>query len=196
MSIEALSWGIKQNTQTPTSKLVLLVLCNYANVENICFPSEKHLSKICGVSERSIRRCIKILKESNLIKVQARNFNSNEYEILCKTNLQQDTNDRINRTPMTNNTKEQTKELYGESFEKFWKLYPRKVSKFESAKVFGKMKKEEIQSAMKAVKNFREVVLRDNVDQQFVPHATTWLRQKRYLDYISQKVNTLNSIAG
>tara|TARA_R100000388_G_C7223846_1_gene150612 strand:- start:371 stop:961 length:591 start_codon:yes stop_codon:yes gene_type:complete len=196
MSIEALSWGIKQNTQTPTSKLVLLVLCNYANVENICFPSEKHLSKICGVSERSIRRCIKILKETNLIKVQARNFNSNEYEILCKTNLQQDTNVQINRTPMTNNTKEQTKELYGESFDKFWKLYPRKVNKFESAKVFGKMKKEEIQSAMKAVKNFREVVLRDNVDQQFIPHATTWLRQKRYLDYISHKVNTLNSIAG
>ena len=138
MSIEALSWGIKQNTQTPTSKLVLLVLCNYANVENICFPSEKHLSKICGVSERSIRRCIKILKETNLIKVQARNFNSNEYEILCKTSLQQDTNDQINRTPMTNNTKEQTKELYGESFEKFWKQYPRKVNKFESAKVFGK----------------------------------------------------------
>ena len=193
MSIEALSWGIKQNTQTPTSKLVLLVLCNYANVENVCFPSEKHLGKICGVSERSIRRCIKILKDSNLIKVQMRNFNSNEYQILCK---QQDTNDQINRTPMTNNTKEQTKELYGESFEKFWKMYPRKVSKFESAKVFGKMKKEETQIVMKAVKNFREVVLRDNVDQQFIPHATTWLRQKRYLDYISHKVNTLNSIAG
>ena len=192
MSIEALSWGIKQNTQTPTSKLVLLVLCNYANVENICFPSEKHLGKICGVSERSIRRCIKILKDSNLIKVQMRNFNSNEYQILCK---QQDTNDQNNRTLVTNNTKEQTKELYGESFDKFWKLYPRKVSKFESAKVFGKLKKDEIQTVMKGVKNFREVVLRDNVEQQFIPHATTWLRQKRFLDYISQKVNTLNSIA-
>jgi len=193
MSIEALSWGIKQNTQTPTSKLVLLVLCNYANVENICFPSEKHLGKICGVSERSIRRCIKILKESNLIKVQMRNFNSNEYQILCK---QQDTYDQNNRTLVTNNTKEQTKELYGESFDKFWKLYPRKVSKFESAKVFGKLKKDEIQTVMKGVKNFREVVLRDNVEQQYIPHATTWLRQKRFLDYISQKVNTLNSIAG
>jgi|9_EtaG_2_1085328.scaffolds.fasta_scaffold01875_4 hypothetical protein len=193
MSIEALSWGIKQNTQTPTSKLVLLVLCNYANVENICFPSEKHLGKICGVSERSIRRCIKILKDSNLIKVQMRNFNSNEYQILCK---QQDTNDQNNRTLVTNNTKEQTKELYGESFDKFWKLYPRKVSKFESAKVFGKLKKDEIKVVMKGVKNFRDVVLRDNVEQQFIPHATTWLRQKRFLDYISQKVNTLNSIAG
>ena len=97
---------------------------------------------------------------------------------------------------MTNNTKEQTKELYGESFDKFWKLYPRKVSKFESAKVFGKLKKDEIQTVMKGVKNFREVVLRDNVEQQYIPHATTWLRQKRFLDYISQKVNTLNSIAG
>ena len=78
MSIEALSWGINQDTDTPTSKLVLLVLCNYANMDNKCFPSEKHLSKLCGVSERSIRRCIKQLKEKNLIQVRLRNFNSNE----------------------------------------------------------------------------------------------------------------------
>lgn len=196
MSIEALSWGIKQNTQTPTSKLVLLVLCNYANVENICFPSEKHLGKICGVSERSIRRCIKILKENNLIKVKMRNFNSNEYLILCKTHLVQDTNDQNNRTPVTNNTKVKTKDLYGEKFVEFWKLYPRKVSKFETAKVFEKIKVNEINDVMKGVKNFREVCLRDNTEQKFIPHATTWLRQKRYLDYLSQKNNTLNSIAG
>ena len=160
-------------------------------MDNKCFPSEKHLSKLCGVSERSIRRCIKQLKEKNLIQVSLRNFNSNEYTLLL-----QDTHDLSYRTPVTNNTKVDTKDIYSEKFEMFWKLYPRKVSKFETAKVFKKLKKSEIQSVMIAVKNFRDIVLRDKTEQQFIPHATTWLRQKRYLDYLSQKINTLNSIAG
>jgi pyocin large subunit-like protein len=82
MSIEALSWGMKQDISTPTTKLVLIVLCNYANADNICYPSEKHLGMIVGVSERSVRRCIKNLKELGLIKINPRNFKSNEYELL------------------------------------------------------------------------------------------------------------------
>tara|TARA_R100001443_G_scaffold9738_2_gene19351 strand:+ start:490 stop:1065 length:576 start_codon:yes stop_codon:yes gene_type:complete len=191
MSIEALSWGIKQNTDTPTSKLVLLILCNYANSEQKSFPSEKHLSKLCGVTERSIRRCIKSLKEKKLINITARGFNSNEYTMLL-----QDTHDLSVRTPVTNNTKAKTKDIYGEKFDGFWKLYPRKVNKYQTGLVFNKMKSKEILEVMKGVKNFREVCIRDNTEQKYIPHATTWLRQKRYLDYLSQKSNTLNSIAG
>ena len=68
MSINALSWALKQETDTTTTKLVLLVLSNYADEDHSCYPSEKHLAKIVGVSDRTIRRSLKYLVEKQLIK--------------------------------------------------------------------------------------------------------------------------------
>ena len=45
MSIQALSWCITKQIPNPTSKLVLMILCNYANENNQSYPSEKHLGK-------------------------------------------------------------------------------------------------------------------------------------------------------
>lgn len=188
MSIEALSWGINQDTDTPTSKLVLLVLCNYANMDNKCFPSEKHLSKLCGVSERSIRRCIKQLKEKNLIQVSLRNFNSNEYTLLL-----QDTHDLSYRTPVTNNTKVDTKDIYTPQFEYFWKLYPRKVSKKKAWSIFKKIPERDWTNIIEAVRH----LIKQNIETKFIPHPSTWLNQERYNDPIEEKKNnSLNNLAG
>lgn len=105
MSIQALSWCIKRDIPNPTAKLVLMILCNYANENNSSYPSEKHLAKLVGVSDRSIRRCTKQLSELNLIKVEQRLGTSNLYTIL----LGVDTSVQSVRTPTTYNTKDNTK---------------------------------------------------------------------------------------
>ena len=79
MSVEALSWCKNQICPNPTCKLVLFVLSNYADERHSCYPSEKHLAKICGVSDRSIRRCISALKEFGLVSIQLRAGTSNRY---------------------------------------------------------------------------------------------------------------------
>ena len=47
---------------------------------------------------------------------------------------------------------------------------------------------------MKAAFAFKQ----ENVttEERFIPHAQTWLNQKRYLDTIAIKTNTANTLAG
>ena len=69
MSFQAMAWAIKQKTPTTTSKLVLLVLANYADDSNSCYPSHDHISTICHCSRRSIVTHIKELEKNGLIEV-------------------------------------------------------------------------------------------------------------------------------
>ena len=42
MSFEALAWGVRQSPKNPISKLVLLMICNYANDKFISIRKEKN----------------------------------------------------------------------------------------------------------------------------------------------------------
>ena len=87
MSIQALNWGIHQECPTPTSKLVLIVLCNYADERHTCFPSEKHIAKICGISDRSVRRCISALSLRGILTIEIRKGTSNRYHLGVDTGV-------------------------------------------------------------------------------------------------------------
>ena len=63
MSIEAINWCKTKNCNTPSTKLVLVWLANYADQDHSCFPSEKHLGELCGISDRQVRRCIDWLEK-------------------------------------------------------------------------------------------------------------------------------------
>ena len=79
MSIEALNWCKNQDGPSPTSKLVLFVLSNYADEEHSCFPSEKTLGRICGISDRQVRTHLKKLEASGLLTIISRTGTSNRY---------------------------------------------------------------------------------------------------------------------
>lgn len=214
MSIECLSWCIKKETNNPTTKLVLFVLSNYADEKKSCYPSEKHLAKIVGVSARSVRRCLSYLSQNNLIEIEHRSGTSNRYYLRVDTDDQtidksMDTDDQTVRTVMSTNTKVNTKELYTEEFDEFWYLYPRKINKYLS-----------FQKYQKEIKNFKsnnegEKTLRDaaqvygvimknsNTEEKFIPHCSTWLNQRRYLEYgedviqgEKNKMKSKNRLAG
>lgn len=73
-------------------------------------------------------------------------------------------------------------------FESFWKCYPRKTAKDNARKAFAKIKpSEELLSTMMealAVHSTSNSWLKD--DGQFIPHAATWLNQKRWTDEVLQ----------
>jgi len=199
MSIQGLNWAIKQKTVTPTTKLVLFILSNYADENGSSYPSEKKLAEIVGVSDRQIRRCLKNLVDNNLITYEQRKGTSNRYFLSMDTGvLSMDTEVHPVRKSVSTNTKEDTKaNTYSDNFEMFWKLYPRKVGKFNAAKAFTKATSISFfDDIMKALLIFMKE--NERTEPQFIPHAATWLNQKRFLDYKDKKVkkNNLNSIAG
>ena len=69
MSFTALKWASEQNTGNSTSKLLLMMLANYADEENTCFPSQDHLSTLCHCNRRTINTYIKQLEKKKFIKI-------------------------------------------------------------------------------------------------------------------------------
>ena len=200
MSIQALSWSIKQNCDTPTTKLVLVLLSNYCDENNSCYPSEKHLGKLVGVSDRTVRRSLKYLSENNFIKIKNRLGTSNRYFVSVDTpDTSMDTDVQPPRSPMTTNTKEDTKDKYSVEFEKFWKVYPRKINKYSTMQKFKVVLKDyDFDKLMKATIIFASQVKNSNTEERFIPHGATWLSQKRFIDFenFKWKKTSLNNIAG
>lgn len=189
MSIQGLNWCIKQKTDTPTTKLVLFILSNYADENCSCYPSEGKLAELVGVSARQIRRCLSNLQTNGLIRVEHRIGTSNRYYLTMDADVQP------LRTPTSTNTKDNTKNKYTIEFEKFWKLYPRKIGKFAAYKSFARALRDiEVDKLLAITQQFAESHAK--TEEQFIPHAQTWLNQKRFLDVTTKRKNTMNNLAG
>ena len=67
MSFKALAWAIDQDVGNPARKLILILLADHANHEHQCFPSQKRLSKVVGISTRQVRTHLKHLEENGFI---------------------------------------------------------------------------------------------------------------------------------
>ncbi|MER7953887.1 hypothetical protein [Streptomyces sp. NPDC096030] len=72
----------------------------------------------------------------------------------------------------------------GPVFDEFWTLYPRKAGKSEAAKAWVKATAAgaDSSSLLAAAKAHADYHLAVKTEQQFIPHASTWLNQKRYED--------------
>ena len=64
MSIQALNWALTQDQiQNTGARFVLLVLCNYANEQGLCYPSRETIAKKTSTSVRSVQNHINWLAE-------------------------------------------------------------------------------------------------------------------------------------
>lgn len=66
---------------------------------------------------------------------------------------------------------------FSDQFHFFWSHYPRKVAKLAASKVFNKLSTADQQLAADKIEGFTF-----STDTKFIPHASTWLNQKRWLD--------------
>jgi hypothetical protein len=198
MSIELLNKALKVQNLSPTKKLILLILANYADENGSCYPSHQHLANLCGLqTTKSIKSAIKEFESLGFLKKQNRKLKnggntSNRYIFNFDEN-----NPRVLEEPRVvsernHNTKEDTKEIYMSSFELFWNLYPRKVSKKKTLSIFLKIDLKEFDDIVKGVRN----LINTNTEIKYIPHPSTWLNQERWKDELEIQNKNLNSLAG
>jgi len=100
------------------------------------------------------------------------------------TPVQQTLNDSSTDVQLTTNHKPITNiNIYNDQFEIFWKSYPKKTAKESAKKAWIKIKPNDelIAKITKAVKDQKL----SEREQQFIPHAATWLNAKRWEDEIA-----------
>lgn len=72
MSVQSISAAFAYSAPSPTAKLVLLALANYADENDQCFPSVRRISSETGLSERAVRNAIKALTDCRAVTKEAR----------------------------------------------------------------------------------------------------------------------------
>jgi uncharacterized protein YdaU (DUF1376 family) len=100
------------------------------------------------------------------------------------TPVEQPFNDSLTDVQLTTNHKPITNiNIYNDQFDEFWKIYPKKVSKESAKKAWLKIKPNDdlIAKITKAVKDQKL----SEREQQFIPHAATWLNAKRWEDEVT-----------
>ena len=137
MSFNAMAWAVKQKTNSPVSKLVLLMIANYADENNEAYPSQDHLAKLCECTRVSVNKHIKQLEKLNFISIKKTKngmFGYNTY----KLNIGYVNNINIPSKKYLHKTQDIhicTK------FEIFWKECPRKIGKKKAESIYNKMKR-------------------------------------------------------
>lgn len=110
--------------------------------------------------------------------------------ILDKTklnNTKEDNNTFINHPPSANK-KSDLKRLEAD-FDRFWQIYPRKIARKKAKEDWltkHKPSAELAEQIIHAVEQQKRTIWK-NEDQQFIPHATTWLNQGRWEDELPKQ---------
>lgn len=82
MSIKALDWAMDTPLNDPLAKLVLIVIANHHNPSyGYAWPSVRHICKVTGASEATVRRKVSKLEDLLLIKRMYRTGRSTEYHL-------------------------------------------------------------------------------------------------------------------
>lgn len=218
MSFQAMSWAVERECPTPTSKLILILLANYADEHNSCFPSRERISKLSNCDERTVRRSLKQLQDLGLIRIESRHTTegrqtSNRY-FICLDNVSSRnesgvtdlyggrvtnlTPSREASCPPTLSEEPVTKNQYPKPFEQWWATYPRRDgSKKKAFEAWRKVIKEiSTDDLLRITVHFARA--RHGQDQRYTPHATTWLNQRRFetVDEVRQQTRNKNQLAG
>lgn len=202
MSFTAMAWASKQKTKTATQKLVLLMLANYADDEDKCWPSKKTLSSACCLSKSAICSNISQLEKAGLIRVEKRDGTSSY--IWLNTGVQQE--DRgcpakrqgvsVKRTggvqqEDTNLSYTQSAKpiiepdiSYDADFAEFWAAYPKRPNNSKAAakkKYIAARRRnvshETIMAGVKAYAATRNEAVAKGDNPHFTQMAETWLNK-------------------
>jgi len=193
MSFQAMAWASKVNTDSSISKLLLLMIANYANEKGEAYPSQEHLAKLCQCSRRSVVRHINKLEKDKFISIRKEKngaYGFNLYTLnMGLTPEWHLANDRV-----AHNT--QDKQITSD-FDKFWEECPRKIGKKKVKAIYNNLiRKKEVteKELISSMAKYAESV--KHTETAFIAHATTWLNQGRWEDTIEVKVKNKNWLAG
>ena len=199
MSFDAMNWASKQDCQNSTNKLILLMLANYSDENDSSFPSYRHLASLCSCTERTAMRAIDSLIQMGLIKKEERYMKDGKQTSNRFILNRGDKKDTQGMTKSTPNTIRHIQRDYTEDFNQLWNLYPRRDgSKRKAFEMYKKIIDKEISTIdlYNITKRFKQSMI--GKEEKFIPHATTWLNQRRF-ETVEENKNikiNLNQIAG
>ena len=201
MSIECLNAALKVEGLSPSKKFILVILGKYSDELGTCYPSYRHIADIVGLKDtKGVQRAIKEFESLGLISIEHRKndlggHTSNRYHFCRAMGGKTDRGLRaVTLTvPEPSNTKEDKKDNYiNECFEKFWKEYPRKNKKYKARQKYeetiGDYDEEKLQEL---VHKFSVETELNKTPENYIPHCTTWLNQKYYLDYENKTIEQI-----
>ena len=203
MSVQALTWAFDVEGLTSTQKFILVVLGNYADEDNRCFPGQERIASVVGVTRQTVSQNLKALEGFGFISRERRerengSRTSDRFVLhvggnVGKLNVGQtvgqcrDFHESMSAKQGDQNLKITISEpsdgdLLDLSFERFYRTYPKKVGKQDAMRAFRKAVK---------VAGGVEVVLA-GVDRyaadpnlppkQFIPNPSTWLNRGSWDD--------------
>jgi hypothetical protein len=73
-------------------------------------------------------------------------------------------------------------QLSQDSFGAFWQMYPRRVSRHEAQRAWGRLTPQERIECLRVLPLHLEQWERNGTEDRFIPHASTWLNQRRFED--------------
>lgn len=68
MSVQAISWAMRQDVPSSGAKFVLVVLANYANHDGVAFPSIPTISSDTSQGERTVQRHLRHLETEGYVE--------------------------------------------------------------------------------------------------------------------------------
>lgn len=87
MSVEAMAWAFKQEIDDAQTKLVLLALCDHADEDGLCWPSQERLAKKAACSHDTAARRLLALEKLGFIQRRRRARQNTIYRILLDKKL-------------------------------------------------------------------------------------------------------------
>jgi len=193
MSFQAMAWAVKIKADSSISKLLLLLIANYANEKGEAYPSQEHLAKLCQCSTRSVVRHIKKLEKDKFITIRKEKNGAYGFN-LYKLNMGEVPECHIATDRVAHNT--QDKHITSK-FEIFWDKVPRKIAKKKCKSLYNNLVKSKEVSEdelISAMEKYAESV--KHTSPAFIVHGATWLRNGRWEDIIEVKVKNKNWLAG
>ena len=195
-----MAWAVKQDTKSPVSKLVLLMIANYADEKGEAYPSQDHLAKLCQCTRVSVNKHVKDLERSKYLSIRKTKngmfgYNTYTLNLGLVNNIDKGLVNNINLV-----SKEylyNTQDIQNSLFEDFWKNCPRKIAKKKTKSIYNNLikKKEVTQNILiTAMERYSESV--KNTEIPFIVHPATWLNQGRWEDKIEVKEKNKNWLAG
>ena len=150
----------------------------------------KYISKELKINESKIQRILKTFEIEQQIKQQTSPrcrlisiVKWSDYQI-----SEQQSEQQVNNKRTLNNKDKNNKNNYSIKFDEIWKLYPVKKNKHISFLKYKKALKDKSHDQLKDILE-KHISSWVGKEKQYIPHLSTWLNQKRYLDEITKEDN-------
>lgn len=181
---------------TANAKLLYGEISALCDKGGYCWATNSYFANLYGLSQISISRLIKTLKDKGYIEVKISYINGTNgidkrYIQICKESINKNDNTPINKNVKENNTSINntsiTKENIKERFDKFWNAYPKKKSKGVVEKWFTKNKPSEelVNEMIDKINLLKTTEQWKKNNGQYIPYPSTWLNAKGWEDEIS-----------